>query len=72
MSMENGNNSRTGNAVILKGEIPSNYFGINSTAHLTQLDTFVKEQQIHNCHLIKIDVEGSEVMFLRGGISFIT
>jgi hypothetical protein len=30
MSMENGNNSRAGNAVMVKGEIPTNYFGMNS------------------------------------------
>lgn len=72
MSMENGNNSRTGNAVMVKGEVPINYFGMNSTARLTLLDTFVKEQQIESCHLIKIDVEGAEVMFLRGGISFLS
>lgn len=71
MCMENENNSRTGNAVMVKGEIPTDYFGMNSTASLTMLDSFVKEQQIDNCHLIKIDVEGSEVMFLRGGISFL-
>jgi FkbM family methyltransferase len=72
MSMENTKNAKTGNAVMVKGEISSTYFGSNSTAHLTQLDTFVKEQNIQRCHLIKIDVEGAEVMFLRGGMSFLS
>jgi FkbM family methyltransferase len=72
MSMENDNNSKTGNAVMVKGEIPTHYFGMNSTARLTMLDTFVKEQGIENCHLIKIDIEGSEVLFFRGGISFLS
>lgn len=72
MSMENVNNSMTGNAVMVRGKIPSNYFGINSQARLTRLDTFVQEQNIKNCHLIKIDVEGAEVMFLRGGVSFLS
>ncbi|WP_319421888.1 FkbM family methyltransferase [Pleurocapsa sp. FMAR1] len=72
ISMENENNSSTGNAVISKGEIPTSYFGITSKAHLTRLDTFVKKANIKNCHLIKIDVEGAEVMFLRGGASFLS
>ena len=72
MSMENINNSMTGNAVMVRGKIPSDYFGMNSLARLTRLDTFVKEQNIKNCHLIKIDVEGAEVMFLRGGVSFLS
>jgi Methyltransferase FkbM domain len=45
---------------------------MNSTARLTLLNSFVKEQQIESCHLIKIDVEGAEVMFLRGGASFLS
>lgn len=72
MSMESNNNSNTGNVVMVKGEIPTNYFSINSKARLTRLDTFVKEQNIKSCHLIKIDVEGAEVMFLRGGASFLS
>ncbi|CAN1209215.1 Methyltransferase FkbM domain-containing protein [Tumidithrix helvetica PCC 7403] len=72
MSMENENNAKTGNAVMVKGEIQNNYFGANSTARLTQIDTFVKEQKIERCDLIKIDVEGAEVMFLHGAISFLS
>jgi FkbM family methyltransferase len=72
MSMENTSNAKTGNAVMVKGEIQSTYFGANSTARLTQLDTFVKEQNIQSCHLVKIDVEGAEVMFLQGGMSFLS
>ena len=45
---------------------------INNRVRLTKLDTFIKEQYIENCHLIKIDVEGAEVMFLRGAISFLS
>jgi FkbM family methyltransferase len=72
ISLENKNNSTTGNAVMVKGEIPVSYFGITSKAHLTKLDTFVKKQNIKKCHLIKIDVEGAEVMFLDGGSSFLS
>lgn len=72
MSMENVNNSTTGNAVIVRGEISKDYFGMSSQARLTRLDTFVQEQDITNCHLIKIDVEGAEVMFLKGSVSFLS
>lgn len=71
MSMESDNHSSSGNAVMVKGEIPANYFGVKSTARLTRFDTFAKEENIKYCSLIKIDIEGAEVMFLRGGISFI-
>jgi hypothetical protein len=71
ISMENKNNSSTGNAVMIAA-FPADYFGRTSKAHLTRLDTFVKKQNIQNCDLIKIDVEGAEVMFLRGGASFLS
>ena len=71
ISMENSNNATTGNAVMVKGKIPANHFGSNTNVRLTKLDTLIEEQQISACHLIKIDIEGAEVMFLRGGKSFL-
>jgi FkbM family methyltransferase len=71
MSMESSNNSQTGNAVMVMGEISSDYFERNNTARLTTLDLFAEEQKIKKCHLIKIDVEGAEVLFLQGSKIFI-
>jgi FkbM family methyltransferase len=73
MAMASDNNSLTGNAVIVKCGISPDFFktNINNKAQMKKLDTFVKEQKIETCHLIKINVEGAEVMFLRGAISFI-
>lgn len=74
MSMENNNHAATGNAVMVKQEIPSNYhdYGLNSKALLTKLDTFAEKHGIQDCSLIKIDVEGAEGMFFRGGKSFLS
>lgn len=71
VSMENTNNSTTGNAVIITGDMPDNHFGANSQVSIMRLDTFAKKQNINDCDLIKIDVEGAEVMFLQGGKHFI-
>ncbi len=58
---------------MLKGKVieEDNLTG-NAAARITRLDSFVEEQQIEACHLIKIDVEGAEVMFLRGGEAFLS
>ena len=73
MAMASDNNSLTGNAVIVKRGISRDFLkiNINNKAQMKKLDTFVKEQKIENCHLIRINVEGAEVMFLRGAISFL-
>jgi FkbM family methyltransferase len=71
MSMESSNNSQTGNAVMVMGEICSDYFERNSMALLTTLDLFAEEQKIKKCHLIKIDVEGAEIVFLQKNKFFI-
>lgn len=70
--MANDNNSKTGNAVIVKGKIPDDYFDVRTKARITKLDIFAKEYKIEACHLIKIDIEGAEVMFLRGATSFLS
>lgn len=70
MSMENDRNASTGNAVMVKGKITGK-LGSNTNARITRLDDFAREKQIQACHLIKIDVEGAEVMFLRGGSDFL-
>jgi FkbM family methyltransferase len=86
MAMASDNRSLTGNAVMVKGEISRDFFKvdtenkssllklntINNEARLTKLDTFMEEEQIKDCHLIKIDIEGAEVMFLKGATSFLS
>ena len=73
MFMANDDNAITGNAVLMKGRVPQeNYSQGNASSPITTLDAFVQEKQITACHLIKVDVEGAEVMFLRGGIGFLS
>jgi FkbM family methyltransferase len=67
--LQSNDESPTGNAVLVKGDIPAERG--NTTARITRLDTFVEEIGIPGCHLIKVDVEGAEYMFLRGGAGFI-
>ena len=72
MSMENNMNAATGNAVMVKGKVSTDYYGTYSSAQITRLDTFAEKHKIKSCRLIKIDVEGAEAMFLRGGQSFLS
>lgn len=70
--MATDNNASTGNAVVVKEKvITQDKLKGNATARITQLDSYVQEQGIESCHLIKIDIEGAEVMFLRGGGNFL-
>lgn len=70
MFMEDDNKATSGNAIIHKGKIVDK-FTHNATARITRLDAFAEEQGINACDFIKVDIEGSEFMFLRGGINFI-
>jgi FkbM family methyltransferase len=70
MFMEQDNRASTGNAIIITDNV-ADQLSQNVTARITKLDTFAEEQNIQSCHLIKIDVEGAEVMFLRGGLGFL-
>ena len=73
LHMQDTDNASTGNAVMLMGKvIEEDRLSANARARLTPLDTFAPEQRIERCDLIKIDVEGAEVMFLRGGSTFLS
>ena len=73
LQMENQNNASTGNAVMVKGKIPvENAQAVTVSAPITTLDNFVQHHEIDQCDLIKIDVEGAEVMFLRGAVNFLS
>ena len=61
---------RTGNAVMVKrgsGGMPA----ANVKATIRRLDNFAEKEGLDECSLIKVDIEGAEVMFLRGGASFL-
>lgn len=64
------NQATTGNAVWLKGGMVSTIVPTCS-AQIMTLDAFVQNHQIANCDLIKVDIEGAELEFLRGGANFI-
>ena len=61
--------SLTGNAVIMEGHVASR--SSRFSAPLLPLDRFAEQHQITSCRLLKIDVEGAEVMVLRGARGFI-
>lgn len=68
--MEDTNRASTGNAVLVKGTVGAEVTA-NTRAAITRLDALARERNIPSCRLIKIDVEGAELMFLRGGASFL-
>jgi FkbM family methyltransferase len=70
MFMENGDGASTGNAIMVTRDV-ADEITQNVSARITRLDTFAEEQKIESCRLIKIDIEGAEVMFLRGAIRFL-
>jgi len=70
MFMEDENGASTGNAIMITKSVAEEIVQ-NVTAPITRLDTFAEEQKIESCRLIKIDIEGAEVMFLRGATKFL-
>jgi len=70
INVEDSNHATTGNAVLSKG-LEQGFSKYKVTARITCLDRLVEEQQIKACHFIKIDVEGAELMFLKGGANFL-
>lgn len=71
MRVETENNAETGNAIMARRD------GVVDDAHkvcarITCLDSFAARHQIEACHLIKIDIEGAEVLFLMGAAKFLS
>lgn len=62
---------RTGNAVIVK-EGSHGMPSANVKATIRTLDKFVEEEGVAECALIKVDIEGAELLFLKGGASFLS
>lgn len=68
--LEGSDRSDTGNAVAVLGEVGGDVQG-NTVARIRRLDDVAAELGINACRLIKIDIEGAELMALRGGIEFV-
>jgi FkbM family methyltransferase len=64
-------NSSTGNAVIIHGNVKTASNSVTENIDLVTLDQHANQHGIHHCDLIKIDIEGAEPMFLKGGLRFI-
>jgi len=62
--------SKTGNAFWLK-DIQSDQVKSSCSSPITKLDSFVTQHNIKSCDLIKVDIEGAELEFLKGGLNFI-
>ena len=63
--------SKTGNAFWLK-DIQSDQSQSSYSSPITKLDNFVTQHNIKTCDFIKVDIEGAELEFLKGGLNFIT
>jgi FkbM family methyltransferase len=70
IALETQGGASTGNAVMSKIADDLSGFTV-SKARITRLDTFVEEQDIDLVDFIKVDIEGAELLFLRGGQKFL-
>jgi FkbM family methyltransferase len=66
------NNSITGNAFWVKELMPERIDITSYSSQITKLDTLATKYNITSCDFIKVDIEGAEMEFLKGGINFIT
>ena len=69
MLMENTGSAATGNAVLARAAAAP--FGTAESVPITTLTNACERLHIGACRLIKIDVEGAELMVLRGGAGFL-
>jgi FkbM family methyltransferase len=60
----------TGNAVLVQGTVGERLTA-NTPAVMTPLDAFALKHGIGRCDLIKVDVEGAELLFLQGAQQFL-
>lgn len=71
LCLEDDNSQTTGSAAIVTGNGGSNGLKANVSARITPLDSYIKEKGLPDrCDLVKVDIEGAEVMFLQGGAAF--
>lgn len=67
---QNEYGSETGNAIMIGAARPVRAADVVTA--VTTLDEFAAERKITECRLIKIDIEGAELLALRGAERFIT
>jgi FkbM family methyltransferase len=65
-----GERSTTGNAFICQGNTAT-VVAPNCSAPITTLDRLTQQQNITACDFIKVDIEGAELEFLKGGQNFL-
>jgi FkbM family methyltransferase len=62
----------SGNAIMSHGDVASHVKGfMEAVAQMIPLDDWVKDKDVTQCHFIKVDIEGAELLFINGGIEFI-
>jgi FkbM family methyltransferase len=71
MHREEGGNASTGNAILLPSNTSDDDLVANTVVDVVRLDDFARDAAIGACRLIKLDIEGAELLFLRGGAGFI-
>lgn len=71
ISLENANGATTGNAVLTDALLPTDGRGATSTIEIKRLDSLLEKLSLSRVDLVKVDIEGAEVMFLRGARQFI-
>ena len=62
---------KSGNAV-LSHENMENTNVTRETIEITTLDDYASNNNINQCAIIKIDIEGAEIFFIKGAVNFIT
>ncbi|MDJ0733710.1 MAG: FkbM family methyltransferase [Nostocaceae cyanobacterium] len=68
--VDESNHANTGNAFWVK-EGMTFTTEVTCSSKITQLDKFVRENNLQKCDFIKVDIEGAELDFLLGGKNFI-
>ena len=68
LALESGDGAVTGNAVMSGASVPGRPSVVSP---ITTLDAFGEAEHIERCDLAKVDIEGSEFAFLKGGERFL-
>lgn len=71
MALDDKNGASTGNAVICDNNLDSS-LKPNQIANVVPLDALFDAGKVDRCALIKVDIEGAEVLFLKGAIKYLS